>query len=371
MKINSPHLWPAEWERQAATWIAWPHNLDTWPGRFESIPPAFVKFILTLSQFQSVHVLTGPASVRPTAETFLSKEALSGQAFNRGTSNPQHPIELHQVATNDAWIRDYGPTFVRRRDDGALVGVDWKYNAWGGKYPPYDDDANAAELICRAVGCTRSMSSMYCEGGGLESDGQGTLLTTSSCLLSPTRNPGWTRDMVETELKRQLGVEKIIWVDGGGLLGDDTDGHIDQLARFVSPTVVVAATSSDVSDPNSAGLQANLETLRQSTAADGTPLTVHALPTPPPRLIDDRRVPESYCNFVFVNDGLIVPTFRHEATDQAALKLLGQLLPQRKIVPLDAYDVIWGLGAWHCLSQQQPADQPDGAALMNPVPNAR
>ena len=350
MKFTSPHVWPAEWEQQAATWVAWPHNLDTWPGRFESIPPAFVKLVVALSQFQSVHVLTGPANVRPSAAALLSKDALS-----KAGQLTQHPIQLHQVATNDTWIRDYGPTFVRRRDDGSLVGIDWKYNAWGGKYPPYGDDALAAEMICRAAGCTRSMSSLYCEGGALETDGQGTLLTTSSCLLSPTRNPGWTREMVETELKRQLGVEKILWVDGGGLSGDDTDGHIDQLARFVAPGVVVVATSSDAGDPNRDGLEANLQQLRQSTATDGSPLTVQALPTPPPRIVDGQRAPESYCNFLFANNCLIVPTFRNEATDQAALKLLGQLLPQRKLIPLDAYDFIWGLGAWHCASQHQPA----------------
>ena len=320
MKITSPHAWPAEWERQAATWIAWPHNLETWPGRFEQIPQDFVKFILTLSQFQPVHVLSGPTDVRPTAEAFLSEDALA-QRLPHSQLAPVFPIQVHQVPTNDTWIRDYGPTFVRRRDDGSLVGIDWKYNAWGGKYPPFDDDARAAETICRAIGCTRSMSPMYCEGGGLETDGQGTLLTTRSCLLSPTRNPGWTPNMVEAELMRQLGIEKVIWVDGGGLEGDDTDGHIDQLARFVAPGIVVAATSSEASDANRAGMAANVQQLRQSTA----------------------------------NGCVIVPTFRHDATDHAALRLLEQLLPQRKIVPLDAHDVIWGLGAWHCASQHQPA----------------
>jgi agmatine deiminase len=258
------------------------------------------------------------------------------------------------VPTNDCWIRDFGPTFVRRVDDGSLVGVNWKFNAWGGKYPPYDDDARSAATVCSILGCPRNTSALYCEGGALETDGLGTLLTTSSVLMNPTRNPGWTRTMVETELKRQLGVTKVVWVDGGGLLGDDTDGHIDQLARFVAPDVLVAATSSHVSDPNHPGLVENVRILRHATSANEHPLTVHHLPTPPPRFIDQRRVPESYCNFLLANDIVIVPTFKHDATDQFALRLFEELFPQRRIVPLDASDLIWGLGAFHCASQQQP-----------------
>lgn len=342
MKISSPHVWPAEWEQQAATWIAWPHNHDTWPGNFAQIPATFVKFISTLAKVQPVHVLTGPETVQPAAE-----EAL------RDMPN----VHLVPIVTNDVWIRDFGPTFVRRKDDGSLVGIDWKYNAWGGKYPPYDQDAAATELICRSLGCPRSMSAMHCEGGGLETDGQGTLLSTSSCLLSPARNPGWSRDMICDELRRQLGVEKILWVDGGGLLGDDTDGHIDQLARFVAPGNLVAATSSVPNDPNRQGLEINMRQLQQAHDAHGKLLTVHALPTPPPRFVNGQRVPESYCNFLLANGSVLVPTFRHDATDQGAIEVLGRLFPRREVVPLDAYDLIGGLGAWHCASQQQPATQ--------------
>ncbi len=264
---------------------------------------------------------------------------------------------MHPVSTNDAWIRDYGPTFVLRKTDGQLVGIDWKFNAWGGKYPPFDDDARAAELICRRIGCTRSMSPLYCEGGGLETDGQGTLLTTSSCLLSASRNPGWSRAMVEEELMRQLGVTRIVWVDGGGLIGDDTDGHIDQLARFVAPGIVVAAVSSNVHDPNFAGLARNVKILRESSSASGQQLQVVELPTPPPRFIAGKRVPESYCNFLFANGIVIVPTFGQPTTDRAAIDILGSLMPAHQIVPLDASELIWGLGAFHCASQQQPATQ--------------
>lgn len=340
MNIASPHYWPAEWETQAATWIAWPHNLETWPGRFAPIPGQFQRFIAILSEVQPVHVLSGPHGAIPPARGSL-----------RGISN----VFVHDIPTNDAWIRDYGPTFVKRKDDGSLVGIDWKYNAWGGKYPPFDEDARAAEAICRILRCQRSVSSIYCEGGALETNGDGTLLTTSSCLLSPTRNPGWTREMVCQELQIQLGVTHIIWVDGGGLQGDDTDGHIDQLARFTDSRTVVAAVSSVTNDPNAPGLQTNLEILRNSQNALGERLKVHALPTPPPRFIGDQRVPESYCNFLIANEIVIVPTFRHQPTDGRAIELLSSVFPTRKIIPLDAYDVSWGLGAFHCASQQQPA----------------
>lgn len=266
-------------------------------------------------------------------------------------------VTVYKCLTNDCWIRDYGPTFVHRNLDGKVVGVDWRFNAWGGKYPPYEDDARAAEFICRQLMSARSQSSLYCEGGALETDGEATLLSTSSCLMSRYRNPGWTRDMVEDELKRQLGVTKVIWVDGGGLEGDDTDGHIDQLARFVSPTVVVAATSSDPMDPNRSGLEQNLDILSKKTDAAGRKLTVHALPTPAPRKVDGKRVPESYCNFLFVNGAVLVPTFGSPHTDRAALEILAQLIPDRKIIPVDCRQLIIGLGAVHCATQQEPANR--------------
>ncbi len=339
LETNSPHRWPAEWERQAATWISWPHNRETWPDRFDSIPTAFERFVADVSRTQQVHVLSGPAETHPSAATMI------GHRPN---------VKVHSVVTNDCWVRDYGPTFVRRRDDRTLVGIDWQYNAWGGKYPPYDDDAAAAQQICRILGCAFSSSPLYCEGGALEGNGDGTLLTTSSCLMSPLRNPGWTRQMVEDELSVQLGVDRIVWVDGGGLVGDDTDGHIDQLARFVSTDVVVAAVSSQAGDENAVGLRDNVRILRETRTRNGGNLKVFELPTPPPRYVGGQRVPESYCNFLFINSGLIVPTFRNPSTDQFAVDLFTQLLPERRVVPMDAYDLIWGLGAFHCASQHQP-----------------
>ena len=339
---QSPQAWPAEWESQSATWIAWPHNQQTWRNRFEQIPRVYEQFILALARVQAVHVLSGSSGLLYPA--------------SRNLANVPNVI-IHEVVTNDTWIRDYGPTFVRRRDDGVLVGVDWQFNAWGGKYLPCDDDARATQEICKILGCPRSASALCCEGGALDTDGLGTLLTTSSVLMNPTRNPGWTCEMVEGELQRQLGVTNFIWVDGGGLLGDDTDGHIDQLARFVAPGVVVVAQSSRTDDPNSAGLAENFRILSSAKLANEQRIKVHALPTPAPRFVDEKRVPESYCNFLFANGIVIVPTFQSDTTDRAAVRLFEQLLPDRKIIPLDATHLIWGLGAFHCASQQQPADK--------------
>lgn len=339
----SLHRWPAEWERQEATWIAWPHNTATWPSRFSEIPAVFERFVLEVSRLQMVRLL-----VRPGQEETLPQSLRYSQNIR--------PVI---IPNNDCWIRDYGPTFVVRRSDGGLIGVNWQYNAWGGKYPPYDLDAAAANRICASIGCAFSNSPMYCEGGALEGNGAGLMLTTSSCLLSPGRNPGWTREMINDQLTSQLGVERVVWVDGGGIEGDDTDGHIDQLARFVNEKTVVAAVSSNSSDSNAFGLKENVRLLREVTLSDGTALTVHELPSPPPRYIDNSRVPESYCNFLFINGAVILPTFRHEATDQYAIDLLTRLLPDRRIIPLDAHDLIWGLGAFHCASQHQPASTPN------------
>jgi agmatine deiminase len=347
MDIENQIRWPAEWEPQAATWIAWPHNRSTWPGYFDPVPSIFARFICELSSVQRVHVLSGPKGITPAANELLDEvlDQYGGRAVN---------ISVHKVPTNDVWIRDYGPTFVHDPSQGRLVAINWRFNAWGGKYLPCDFDSAAGAAICKILACRRVASPIICEGGGLETDGRGTLLTTSSVLLSSTRNPGLSRGDIEQELAQRLGVSKFVWVDGGGLEGDDTDGHIDQLARFVSPGVVVAAVSSSSADSNHAGLAANLQLLQQATDASGQRLNVVPLPTPLPRFVDGRRVPESYCNFLIANHIVIVPTFR-APTDEAALRLFEELMPDHRIVPLDAYDLIWGLGAFHCASQQQPA----------------
>jgi len=335
--IGTSRRWPAEWEAQDAIWFAWPHNPKTWPEHFEPIQAAFADAINAVSPFVDVKVLASAGKHARAAKKFL-------------TGN----VEIFDVATNDCWIRDYGPTFVH--DNGNVVGVDWRYNAWGGKYPPWDDDAAAASQICNLAGIDCESSKMTLEGGAIDGDGAGRLLTTPICLHNRSRNQGWSRDRISRELHKRLGVVEIVWVDGGGLDGDDTDGHIDQLARFVTPNDVVVAVSTDKSDPNSVGLRRNLAQLPAWAAQTSPRVTIHELPTPPPREIEGLRMPESYCNFLMIADrAVLVPTFGSPKTDKKAMSLLKSLRPEAEVIAVDASDFIFGRGAWHCASQQQPA----------------
>jgi len=331
--------WVAEWEPHEATWIAWPHNLNTWPGRFEKIPQAFQRMIETLADVENVHVLGGPQ------ESFdLAQAALEGI--------PR--VTVHQTKTNDCWIRDFGPTFLLSNDGSQLGAVDWTYNAWGGKYPPFDDDADNARKICHFADAKRFVSPLVCEGGGIETDGKGTLLTTSSCLLSLSRNPDYSRSQAESVLMQQLAVERILWIDGGLLAGDDTDSHIDQLVRFIRPGLVVAALAFTPDDSNASHLEQQFQNLKEARDATDRLLDIVPLRTPPPRYIQSQRVPESYCNFYIANEIVLVPEFGFRETDEAAIRILSELMPDRRMVPIDASDLIWGRGAFHCATQQQP-----------------
>ncbi|WP_182866093.1 agmatine deiminase family protein [Rhodopirellula sp. JC639] len=331
---------PAEWERQAAVWIAWPHNRDTWPGRFAPVPGCFRRMIESIAPAVPVHVI-GAADLRPSA----------------GLENLAD-VTWVDIPTNDSWIRDYGPTFVV--DGTESLAIDWGYNSWGGKYPPWEADNAATAQIIRSAGWRRVEGGLTLEGGALEWDGTGRLLTTTDCLVTETRNLGWTKPQVESRLKSLAGAREIVWVDGGGLIGDDTDGHIDQLARFIDPETVVVAVTDDPDDPNHAGLQCNERQLRQWAQSTSPRVTVHRLPIPPARFINGQRVPESYCNFLRLGPArLLVPTFRSEPHDSDAIELLGRLARQQsptvEVIGVDCHDLIWGLGALHCASCNQPA----------------
>ncbi len=349
--VEGGYRWVAEWERHEATWISWPHNLNTWPGRFTNIPLVTERMVRILAEVEHVHVLGGTPEATSQAQQSLSD-----------VDN----VTIHDVSTNDTWIRDFGPTFLLNKDGTKLGATRWRFNAWGNKYP-HEKDAAASEKICNLLNPAGKLrtegdspiesfaSSLIAEGGGIETDGQGTLMTTSSVLLSSTRNFHWTRELVESELRRMLDVRKVLWVDGGALAGDDTDSHIDQLVRFIRPGLVLAAVSCSSNDTNADKLELQRQNLVGMTDAQGRPLDVIPLMTPPPRLIQGRRVPESYCNFYIANEIVLMPTFGYRETDDAAAGILQDLMPERRVVCLDASDFIFGLGAFHCATQQQPA----------------
>jgi agmatine deiminase len=328
---------PAEWEPHAGTWLAWPHKLETWPGKFAPIPDVWTELVATLARHEPVHVLAGGAEVL-------------GQARTRVGQLPG--VTLHAIETNDVWARDYGPMFLAGPGLPPAL-VDWEYNAWGGKYPPFDLDNRVPEQVAQWTGRRRFVPGIILEGGSIDGDGQGTLLTTEQCLLNPNRNPDLGRAEVERYLADYCGAQKVLWL-GRGIEGDDTDGHIDELARFVAPGVVVAAVEADPRDPNHEPLAENLARLKGMTDARGRRLEVVELPMPGPLYHAGQRLPASYLNFYLANGSAVVPVFGDPA-DAVVLATLGRLLSGRRIYGIGAVDLFWGLGAFHCITQQEPA----------------
>lgn len=334
--------WPAEWERHAATWLAWPHNPSTWPGHLEAAQAAFAVFVRELSFREPVNLLVEDASA---SEAALAQLRAAGADTGRVTA--------HRVPTDDAWLRDTGPFFVRRNSDGARALLDFPFDAWGGKYPPWANDAAVPAAVADATGLPRHAAEFVLEGGSVDGDGAGTVLTTESCLLHPNRGPGRTRAQMEARLAEWLGARRVLWL-ADGIEGDDTDGHIDDIARFVGAHTVVAATCDDERDPNHAALAENFRRLLEMRDAEGKALDVIPLPMPPPLAVDGQRCPASYANFYIANGCVLVPTFG-VPSDARALAILGDVLPGRDIVGVPSTELVLGLGALHCLSQQEPA----------------
>jgi agmatine deiminase len=268
---------------------------------------------------------------------------------------PQGRLFFHHHPTNDAWCRDHGPIFVQRdgpRGKEEAI-IDWGYNAWGGKYPPFDKDDVIPSLIGDEFGIPVYHPGIVMEGGSIELNGRGTLLTTESCLLNPNRNPSLTRADIEQRLKDYLGVRHILWL-GDGIVGDDTDGHLDDLTRFVDPGTVVTVVEVDSLDENFDPLQDNLERLKLMKDQDGRPLRVVTMPMPDPLFQDDQRLPASYANFYIANGAVLLPTYRSR-NDETARLILQDLFPTRQVIGIDCTDLVWGLGALHCVSQQWPS----------------
>lgn len=335
---------PAEWAPHRGTWLSWPHKEASWPGKFGPVPGVFVEMVRLLAPHEEVHInVTG----RPMAEEVSRLLAPLGL--------PDGRVSLHQHPTNDAWCRDHGPCFVQRTVDGRREEaiIDWGYNAWGGKYPPYDLDDVVPTRIAAEFGIPVFHPGIVMEGGAIDVNGAGTLLTTESCLLNPNRNPHLSRAEIEEYLRAYLGVRHILWL-GDGIVGDDTDGHVDDLTRFTDARTVVTVVEEDPAEENYAPLQDNLARLRAMTDQDGQPLRVVTLPMPRPMYQDDQRLPASYANFYIANNVVLLPAYDPER-DERARALLQPLFPTRRVVLLDAVDLVWGLGAFHCVSQQWPA----------------
>ena len=333
---------PAEWEPHAAVWVAWPHARDTWSGCLEVAEREFRTLVETLADSEPVNVL-----VQSPEHAQHVHEQLVARPGDRGW-----PIQLHELATDDAWLRDTGPTFVEDTESG-LLALDWTFNSWGGKYPPWERDDRAARELAGLAKVRSQRVELVIEGGSLEVDGEGTLLATESTLLDPKRNPGATRDELERRLGRLLGVTRIVWLEGE-LQGDDTDGHIDQIARFVAPGRVVCALEPDASDPNHEPLERCRARLLRARDARGRVLEVIDLPMPPRLEADGARLPASYANFYLANRAVIVPVFDVPA-DARALRLLSELFPERSVRGVPCRTLVRGLGSVHCLTQQQPA----------------
>lgn len=339
---------PAEWEPHSATWLTWPRRDGiSFPGRFDAIPAYWVRMVELLSPHEAVHINTFDDEQE--AEIRDRIGSLGDRVAGR--------VALHRFRAYEPWCRDHGPIFVTRDAAGPksarqLAVVDWGYNAWGGKYPPFDLDDAVPQHVARYLGLPLFQPGMVLEGGSIDVNGRGTLLTTEACLLNPNRNPHLSRDQIEQFLADYLGVSKILWL-GEGIVGDDTDGHVDDLARFVDPQTVVAVVEQDPADPNYRPLQENLRRLSRMTDQDGQPLRVVTLPMPRPIFNEGQRLPACYANFYIANGVVLVPTFL-DPNDEKALETLQSLFPSRQVVGIPSVDLIWGLGSFHCVTQQQP-----------------
>ena len=343
---------PAEWEPHQATWLAWPHNREDWPGKFQPIPWLYAEIVRLLSVHETVHLIVASAAERDRATSILTR---AGATLAR--------VEFHVWATDRVWTRDSGPIFVRNKN-GQIALTDWRFNAWA-KYDDWHLDdklpARAAKLLKLPTwqptvtlpnGKTHRV---VLEGGSIDTNGQGTLLTTEECLLSEVqqRNPGLSRAQLERVFSDYLGIDQVIWLDRG-IVGDDTHGHVDDITRFVAPDVIVTAVEPDRSDPNHELLAENLTRLKAARTPQGKQYTLVELPLPRPVVFRGQRLPASYANFYIANGLVLVPTF-HDPNDRIALNTLARAFPDRDVIGIHAVDLVWGLGTLHCMTQQQPA----------------
>lgn len=343
---------PAEWEPHQATWLAWPRNRTDWPGKFQTIPWIYAEIVRLLAAHELVHLIVHDEKAQGRVAGILLR---AGVGLDR--------VSFHAWPTDRGWTRDSGPIFVHGAD-GRLAVTNWRFNAWA-KYPDWrlDDQipGRVAELLSlpewqpEVALADRPRHRLVLEGGSIDVDGDGVLLTTEECLLNEVqqRNPGVSREQLERAFHDYLGVDQVLWLNRG-IAGDDTHGHVDDIARFVGPATIVAAFEQNTADPNHEPLAENLSRLKSARTLNGRQFTIIELPMPRPVVFRGQRLPASYANFYIANGLVLVPTF-HDPNDRVALNILAEVFPDREVIGVHCVDLIWGLGALHCMTQQQPA----------------
>lgn len=336
------YYFPAEFHPHEATWLSWPHKEASWPGKIHTIFPYYSQFVKYLADSEKVRINVADEAMKAFATGHLQAAGV----------NLAH-VEFFFHPTNDAWCRDHGPAFlINPAAEQKKVVVDWNYNAWGGKYPPFDQDDIIPTLIAKHFSLPVYHPGIIMEGGSVEFNGKGTILTSSCCLLNENRNPHLGREQVEAYLHQYYGAKQVLWVEEG-IVGDDTDGHIDDTIRFVNEDTVLTVVETDKQDENYEILQQNLRQLSQMRLLNGKQLNIAELPMPDAVIHEDQRLPASYANFYISNKYVIVPTFRCSKDDQA-LRIIAGCFKDREVVGIDSTEIIWGLGSFHCLSQQEP-----------------
>ena len=337
------YYFPAEFAPHEATWLSWPHKEASWPGKINSIFPSYCRFVKELALGEKVRINVLDEAMKKSAQHLL--EAAGADLKN---------VEFFFHPTNDAWCRDHGPAFLINPDAGdKKIIVDWDYNAWGNKYPPYDLDDQVPTLIAKQFGLPVYYPGIVMEGGSVEFNGKGTLITSTACLLNKNRNPRLSRTEIEWFLEQYYGIEQTLWVSEG-IAGDDTDGHIDDTVRFINEDTVLTVVEENSQDENYERLRQNLQELKNLRLPDGRQLNIIELPMPEEIVYEGQRLPASYANFYIANQSVIVPVFR-SSRDDRALEIISACFPGRKVVGIDSTEIIWGLGSFHCLSQQEPA----------------
>lgn len=337
--VRSGFVFPAEWLPHAATWCSWPRNADTWSKNLGDAQNEFVGLVRAIAADEPCMVMAGPGKDFEAATKRLG-----------GTPG----VEIVPIQTNDAWARDYAPTFVVDYQAKKLSAVDWHYNAWGGKYPPFDDDQKVTGKVAKHLGCGHQPIDLCLEGGALEVDEWGLLLCTRSCAMDEHRNPGLSPETIEQRIECPLNIRETVWLSGDAIIGDDTDGHIDQLARFTPGGAILYAWSEDPSDPQLVGLNQNLNDLREGLQKLGRRDQLVSLPIPSaPVMMFGNRIPACYCNFYLTNHSVLVPAFG-DRNDERARAILAEHFPGRRAISLPSVHLTVGLGSFHCLTQQQP-----------------